>query len=840
MPNGLDLATRAASGGVRARHDPGNSTTCSGALALALRLAWGLLALVVLVTVGASFVALAAEESLGILFKAGVFAIDSEIARGLQDLGIGHDLLLNADLGFRLLGFTVFAVTAGVIFLRKADDWMTARVSALLLALGAAWFAPLTAIEPGTLAAPAADLLGSARPFSAEFGRSLAAPLLMLFLFLFPDGRFVPSWTRVAALVLLVHFGLWVAFPGSAVDVLTWPVALEAGVVGAALGLGLAAQVYRYFLASSPLQRQQTKLVVGALGAASATVVLLLVLNPGLGAGLSDLTLVTPRVEALYNLFLLGILGATLLLLPLSIGASVLRYRLWDIDLFINRTLVYGLSTGILAAAYVGIVAAAGLFVRGNLVAVAAATLLVAAAFQPLRRHVQDLIDRNFYRRRYDAARTIEAFSARLREEVDLDSLAVELLEVIDETILPTGVSLWLPANPDGVIGSDGETIRRLAFRAAGGEAAVTGPDFDSIAVDEKALDILKRADGPLALEPQKVGESETLSAFHAVLVRVAVPLVIQGELVGIINLGPRRSETDYSTYDLRLLRDLAGHAAAAVRVALLVLEHEADLRAKQRLENEMQVAQLIQRQFLPKELPRLDGWEIFADYRPARDVGGDFYDFVTLSDGRVAIIVGDVTGKGVPAALVMATTRSMLRGEARRVPSAALILEQVNDQLVADIPPSMFVTCLCVVLDPVTGAIEYANAGHNLPYLRSAAGIEEVRATGMPLGLMEGMTYEQRSASLAPGQSLVLHSDGLAEAHGLDREMFGFPRLKSLIAACGQPRDMIGHILDGFHTFTGRDWEQEDDITLVVVHRLDGSAELEPAPAATVDRVGP
>ena len=231
--------------------------------------------------------------------------------------------------------------------------------------------------------------------------------------------------------------------------------------------------------------------------------------------------------------------------------------------------------------------------------------------------------------------------------------------------------------------------------------------------------------------------ESPALTELRSSGVRVIVPLVTQGELIGALYLGPRLSDQDYSTDDRKLLSTLAAQAAPAIRVAQLVREQAVEIQARERLEQEMRVAALIQQQFLPRELPQLDGWQVAAYYGPARTVGGDFYDFIQLPDGRIGIVVGDVTDKGVPAALIMARTQSVLRGEAPRLIEPTQVLERVNAILVQEMPARMFVTCLYGVLDPVTGRFMYANAGHNLAYARTADGVIELRATGMPLGLL-------------------------------------------------------------------------------------------------------
>jgi serine phosphatase RsbU (regulator of sigma subunit)/anti-sigma regulatory factor (Ser/Thr protein kinase) len=302
--------------------------------------------------------------------------------------------------------------------------------------------------------------------------------------------------------------------------------------------------------------------------------------------------------------------------------------------------------------------------------------------------------------------------------------------------------------------------------------------------------------------------------------VKIVVPLVSQGELIGLLNLGPRLSERDYSSDDRRLLEELATHAAPAIRVAQLVREQEAEARERERVQQELRVATLIQQQFLPTELPELGGWHVAAYYQSAREVGGDFYDFIELPAGQVGIIVGDVTDKGVPAALVMATTHSLLRAEAPRLVDPGPVLERVNELLVDEMPPNMFVTCLYAVLEPATGRLRIANAGHNLPYVATAETTIELRARGLPLGLMPGMTYEEVEATLAPGDSMLLHSDGVAEAHDPRREMFGFPRLLSLVEHGAVGQELIDRILEALHTFTGEAWLQEDDITLVTLAR--------------------
>ena len=251
----------------------------------------------------------------------------------------------------------------------------------------------------------------------------------------------------------------------------------------------------------------------------------------------------------------------------------------------------------------------------------------------------------------------------------------------------------------------------------------------------------------------------------------------------------------------------------------------EQEMREREHLEQELRVARRIQQASLPMEVPTLEGWQISPYYQPAREVGGDFYDFFELENGRVGVVVGDATGKGVSAALVAAATSSMVRAVAQALGSSSPgeVLAQVNETLVARIPSNMFVTCFYAVLDPESAGLRYANAGHDLPYLRgrSSDDAEELSARGMPLGLMPEMSYEEKETVLDAGDSVLFYSDGLVEAHDPQRhQMFGFPRLRALVAGHAEKRSFVTLLIAELYSFTGEEWEQEDDITLLTLRR--------------------
>ncbi len=295
-----------------------------------------------------------------------------------------------------------------------------------------------------------------------------------------------------------------------------------------------------------------------------------------------------------------------------------------------------------------------------------------------------------------------------------------------------------------------------------------------------------------------------------------------RGELMGVAPTGRELSSRSIEIHRIEegKIAEVWGVGTAGLKLRGQRLEQERIER--ERIEQELEVARRIQRASLPGEVPELEGWEISPYYKPAREVGGDFYDFFELPNGRLGIVVGDATGKGVPAALVMANARSMLRAVAQAFNSPGEVLRRVNEALVTDVPPNMFVTCFYAILEPESASLSYANAGHDLPCLHRTSGeAEELRATGMPLGLMPGMGYEEKETILKSGEAALFYSDGLVEAHNPKGEMFGFPRLQSLVSKYGEERSLGDSLLEVLHSFTGGEgWAQEDDITLVTLRR--------------------
>jgi serine phosphatase RsbU (regulator of sigma subunit)/predicted ester cyclase len=370
-------------------------------------------------------------------------------------------------------------------------------------------------------------------------------------------------------------------------------------------------------------------------------------------------------------------------------------------------------------------------------------------------------------------------------------------------------------------------------------EARVVKRDLD--AVDEMlAPDFINHNKLVPGQEPDREDYLRGIAAFHAALSpgrliiedqvagadKVVTRFIVhathdRGELMGVAPTG--RELTNRAIVVHRIVEGKIAEewGMGTIGATLRKQRLEQEIRERERVEQEMRVARRIQQASLPEKVPQLEGWQISPFYQPAREVGGDFYDFLELKDGRLGLVVGDATGKGVPAALVMASARSMLRALARASSSPGDVLGKVNDSLVTDILPNMFVTCFYAILDPKSGHLVYANAGHDTPYLRRRSGdAEELRARGMPLGLMLGMDYEEKESILTPGEGVLFYSDGLVEAHDPEGEMFGFPRLRALVAEHEEELSLGDFLLEELRRFTGEGWEQEDDITLLTLQR--------------------
>ena len=304
-------------------------------------------------------------------------------------------------------------------------------------------------------------------------------------------------------------------------------------------------------------------------------------------------------------------------------------------------------------------------------------------------------------------------------------------------------------------------------------------------------------------------GETEGL-LFHA-----TVPLIVQNRPVGLINIATEQWEF-LSPADLEFLSAAGSQVAIALERARLY-----DLAETQRirLEQELEMARAVQKSLLPTQTPSIPGFTLVADWRPAREVAGDFYDFFSLPDGRWGLVLADVSGKGAPAALYMAMTRSLIRSEASRHTNPSAVLTEVNRRLLKESSNAMFVTVFYAILDPILRSLTYANAGHDPPFLRRASGgVERLAYGGLIMGLFEQLTLTDERLNLESRDTLVAYTDGLTDTVNHLDEDYGHTRLAdTLNSAPAAARDILAHILKDLETFAGP-VPQPDDITLLIL----------------------
>src|SRR6266568_347645 len=470
------------------------------------------------------------------------------------------------------------------------------------------------------------------------------------------------------------------------------------------------------------------------------------------------------------------------ILLPVFVYLAATQFQRYNLHLpmfvfnmFLNSTPVYLFLTVCLAFVYYGFITVVELLIHqspdvSHIILITTA-LTWAIILDPVRVYVQKRIERRFNVRNREAIKAVEAFTSTLREEIDLDQLRERFLTVIQQIMQPYSVSLWI-----------------LAFNKQQEQSNST--EEITVAGNDPLIAYMLSHPGAAEIDRLQL-DAPLLQNMKARAAEIVVPLASQGELIGLLALGPHLKGEEYTPEERSMLDALAPQVALALRVAQMVQEQQEQVRERERIEQELRTAQAIQHAFLPKDVPALPGWQLTPYYQPAREVGGDFYDFLPFADGQLKIVIGDVTGKGIPATLVMATVHTMLRTAVQGMSAPGEILARVNNLLYAETPSGMFVTCFYALLDPKSGRLRYANAGQDLPYRRHKDGVSELWATGMPLGMMPGTRYEEQEVIVAPGDSLLFYSDGLVEAHNSRREMFDTPRLSSTLYILGNRQGM-------------------------------------------------
>jgi sigma-B regulation protein RsbU (phosphoserine phosphatase) len=488
---------------------------------------------------------------------------------------------------------------------------------------------------------------------------------------------------------------------------------------------------------------------------------------------------------------------ALLVLIPLSMAFAILKHRLMDIDLYMRRTATYGLLSGLLGLVFLVLTAGLGRLLSAitgarNEWAPVLSTVIVAAVVVPLRNRVQGVVEGRFFHGKpnyFGALRQLTTDLSRIRDRN-------AMLRAAADGMRGTLQSRWAICY---VRSSDDRTYRAAAHSGEAAEAA-------DIPITQlwRSVETLSAAATP----SESNLPADTRREFHTMGCALVAPLTVGDRFFGFAAFGPRSWGENYDARDREFI------AAAADQTALQLERFR--IEDEQR---EFQTAREIQEALLPKEIPHPSGVDIAAVWKPARVVGGDYYDVLDLGGGRYALAIGDVSGKGLSAALLMSNVQAAVRALAQETHSPVSMCSGVNRIVCGHVLSARFITFFYGILDTQSRELTYVNAGHNPPLLRRSTGHElRLEAGGIVLGVTAGAQYEQETLAIKPGDRLLLFTDGLTEAFNDQDEEFGEERLRGILEQMPDANadDLQQAIMRAAGEFCDNTFQ--DDATLIAV----------------------
>jgi sigma-B regulation protein RsbU (phosphoserine phosphatase) len=504
---------------------------------------------------------------------------------------------------------------------------------------------------------------------------------------------------------------------------------------------------------------------------------------------------------------------------PASIAYSIVKHNLFDADTIIRRTVGYAVVTVVVVGAYLGVSITFNVFLGQYQLAQSRVfpilfTLGVLLVFNPLRDRIQAIVDRVFFRKEYNYGEVIDKIGGAITSLMDLGQILKSLTGAFTDDMFINTTSVML-LSPDGatyqVYLASGENQQDI-------EKLVINRDEPIVGIIEKEKKELTKYD--VLEDPKFRAVSESCAAnFDALHASLMVPLVFQEKVIGLLNLGEKKSGKFYNREDIDLLHTVSNQGAVAIENARLFQEN----LEKQRMEEELAIARDLQTSMLPAACPNIDGFEIAALSIPAMEVGGDFYDFVEMSDAKLGFVIGDVTGKSVSGALVMSASRSIFRMLSEEQLTVGEIMTRANLRTKKDIKSGMFVALIYAVLNSKDRSLSLCSAGQTQPVHLSAktgkARLVETEGDTFPLGILEEVDYQETRLELEPGDRVILYTDGIVEAMNARQEMFGFERLLEVVRGAKSltADSLLKVIIDQVDDFAG-DAAQHDDLTAIVV----------------------
>ncbi|HZO56860.1 MAG TPA: SpoIIE family protein phosphatase [Bryobacteraceae bacterium] len=581
-----------------------------------------------------------------------------------------------------------------------------------------------------------------------------------------------------------------------------------------AFGLFFSAIGMKWGTTKSADVKRRLRLLMWGTQVACAPLCVLFVVSFAIGKPMHELLPWSVLVFALLMMFLF----------PLTITYVIIVHRALDVRVVLRQGIQYALVRG--GAVLFGVILSTTVLLGSILYALNSdvnrpqKVLIIVLGFvavlllQRLRQRLAYWIDRRFFREAYDAERVLSDLSEQVRTIVDPNSLLRTVSERISETLYVPRVAFFLPAGgPFRAAYSLGYDSRlEVAFPPEGGTVRHIGEHTAPAQVyldDEQSW---------LYQDPRMSAEErEWLLQLESQLL---LPLAVKDKLLGFLSLGQKKSEEPFSGSDIRLLSSVAAQTGLALENSQLTAEIATEAAKRERMNREIEIAREVQERLFPQKLPRIDGLDCAGGCRPALGVGGDYYDFLALPGGRLGVVIGDVSGKGIAAALLMASLQASVRGQSLRGETdLALLMSNVNSLIYEASTSSRYATLFYAELDPATRRLDYVNAGHNPPLLVRGDTSIHLEAGGTVVGLLPRFPYQQGTISLQPGDVLVAFTDGISEAMNSADEEWGEEELLKAIRACQQlpAQEMIPVLLRNADAFVNGA-PQHDDMTLVIV----------------------
>jgi sigma-B regulation protein RsbU (phosphoserine phosphatase) len=529
------------------------------------------------------------------------------------------------------------------------------------------------------------------------------------------------------------------------------------------------------------------------------------------------------QVEQIFPSWLYGTSYVLIFVFPIAIAYAIVVQRAMDVRLIIRQSLQYTLARrgvivlqAVLSAALFSVVA---VLITAHKLGYAGTVLLMAAGLwgifllNGVSHRLATVIDRRFFREAYNAEQILNELAEGVRTIVETDRLLKtvtgrisEALHVSKMAVLLNGSGAYQPAYALGYSG-----LPSVSF-------AENAPVAEELRREKRPVRVY--FDDPNSwVYRSPVMTAEDRERLAQLAPELLLPLLVKDELIGFMSLGGKISEASYSGSDLGLLNSVASQTSLALEVSRLTAKVSAEAAHRERLNRELEIAREVQQKLFPSRLPAVSGLDYCAECRPAREVGGDYYDFLELPEGKFGVALGDISGKGIGAALMMANLQASLRGQAPVLRNMPELIQRVNGMLYEASSFNRYATFFYAEYDPATRELTYVNAGHNPPVVLRGCGILRLETGGPVIGLLSQAAYEQDVFPLQPGDLAVLYTDGISESMNSEDEEWGEGRLIACIETCSQlsAREALDRIMSEATVFAAGA-PQHDDMTLAVL----------------------